>query len=179
MRYFFFLAAIASGLPGLAAGVDRQTTDSLARETAAWFHYTTGPMTNDHQGQCGDYALLFVSKYNTAAGANVARLVVANNPVPSGTYRLGEKVDLKNMGFPGFDSSGFVIWNGKYYLFHPVRGSYEIFLERAWTPKVHFGVDMLDKKQVHVWASVGDVSVDPTYFGTDPARFPSPLGKDE
>jgi hypothetical protein len=91
--------------------------------------------------QCGDYATRFVLKYNEYAGANVARLVVANNPIPSGTYR--------------------------------------IVLEKAWTPKTHFGVNMLDSREVHVWAAVKDTSVDPTYFDSWPDEFPSPLGLDE
>jgi hypothetical protein len=158
---------------------DLKKADELARETAAWFHYTTGRMDSDRLGQCGDYAVMFVLKYNAYAGKNVARLVVANNPIPSGTYRIGEKVDVGKLGFNGFDSgaSGFLIWNGKQYIYHPVLGAYEIFIEKAWTPKRHFGVDMLDKNQVHVWASIGDVSVDPTYF--DSGNYPSPLGTDE
>jgi hypothetical protein len=158
---------------------DLKKADKLARDTAAWFHYTTGKMDSDKLGQCGDYAVMFILKYNAYAGKNVARLVVANNPIPSGTYRLGEKADVAKLGFNGFQSgaSGFLIWNGKQYIYHPVLGAYEIFIEKAWTPKRHFGVDMLDKKQVHVWATIGDVSVDPTYF--DSGNYPSPLGTDE
>ena len=160
---------------------DLQNADKIARETAEWFQYTTGPMTSEHSGQCGDYAVMFILKYNQYAGANVARLVTTNNPIPSGTYRLGEKTDVAILGFHGFSSgsSGFLKWNGQLYLYHPVLGAYPIYLEKAWTPKIHFGVNMLDVRQVHTWASLGEVSVDPTYFGTSPNRFPSPLGKDE
>ena len=42
--------------------------DRFARETAAWFQYTTGPMKSEHLGQCGDYAVMFVLKYNNYAG---------------------------------------------------------------------------------------------------------------
>lgn len=160
---------------------DLQMAERIATETALWFDYTTERMDSEHLGQCGDYAAMFVLKYNEYAGNNVARLVVANNPITSGTYRLGEKIDVSEQGFYGFDSgsSGFLFWNNQLYLYHPVLGAYQIFLEKAWTPKVHFGVDMLDKNQVHVWASVGNVSVDPTYFDLWPEHFPSPLGKDE
>lgn len=161
--------------------LDLQKADELAQETAAWFNYTTGAMQSERLGQCSDYAVRFILKYNEYAGKNVARLVTANNPIPSGTYRLGEKTDVAKLGFHGFNSggSGFLSWNGRLYIYHPVAGTYPIFLEKAWTPKLHFGIDMLDKKQVHTWAAIGDVSVDPTYFALWPDKFRSPLGLDE
>jgi hypothetical protein len=160
---------------------DLQKADEIARETAAWFHYTAGLIDSEHSGQCGDYAVMFILKYNAFAGTNVARLVATNNPIPSGTYRLGEKTDVAQLGFHGFNSgsSGFLKWKGQLYIYHPVLGAYPIFLEKSWTPKLHFGVNMHDKKQVHTWASVGDVSVDPTYFALWPNKFPSPLGSDK
>lgn len=114
-------------------------------------------------------------------GKNVARLVTTNNPIPSGTYRLGEKTDVGILGFHGFSSgtSGFLMWRGQLYIYHPVLGAYPIFPETLWTPTIHFSVNMLDKKQVHTWASIGDTSVDPTYFALWPDRFPSPLGSDQ
>ena len=176
---FFFL--VMRPLVASAAGkVDSGIADRIAREAAAWFTYTTGPMTTDRQGQCGDYAVRFILKYNAAVGKNVARLVTANNPIASGTYRLGEKIDVAKLGFHGFSSggSGFLSWDGQLYIYHPVLGAYPITLEKEWTPKVHFGVNMLDQKQVHTWAAVGNVSVDPTYFALWPKRYPSPLGAD-
>jgi hypothetical protein len=182
----FLLASLSSYGQNLSvvykpAQSDLKMADAIAREAAKWFQYTTGPMTSEHSGQCGDYAVRFILKYNEYAGANVARLVTTNNPIPSGTYRLGEKTDVDKLGFHGFSSgaSGFLPWKGQLYLYHPVLGAYPIFLEKAWTPKLHFGVDMLDKKQVHTWASIGDVSVDPTYFALWPDKFLSPLGSDE
>lgn len=159
---------------------DLQKADGFARETAAWFQYTTGPMESEHLGHCGDYAVMFILKYNQYAGINVARLVTTNNPIPSGTYRLGEKTDVAQLGFHGFSSraGGFLSWKGQLYIYHPVLGAYPIFLEKLWTPKIHFGINMLDQKQVHTWASIGDVSVDPTYFALWPDKFPSPLGSD-
>jgi hypothetical protein len=153
----------------------------IAIETANWFKYSTGRMTDKHSGQCGDYAVMFVLKYNEYLGKNAARLIVTNNPVASGTYRVGKKVDVRKLGFHGFSSgsSGFLSWDGQLYVYHPVLGAYQIFLEKEWTPKKHFGVNMLDKRQVHVWASIGNVSVDPTYYDSWPKRFPSPIGKDE
>ncbi len=154
---------------------------NIAIETSKWFKYKTGKINNEKEGQCGDYALKFILKFNTTMGKNVARLIVANNPVDSGTYRVGNKVDVKKLGFEGFKSgsSGFLIWDKRIYLYHPVLGAYELFLEKAWTPKKHFGVDMLDKKQVHVWAAIGNISVDPTYYDLWPDEFKTPLGKDE
>ncbi|EPZ51818.1 hypothetical protein M902_1787 [Bacteriovorax sp. BAL6_X] len=153
----------------------------IAVASAEWFEYTTGKMNTSKIGQCGDYALRFVLEFNRFVGKNVARLVVANNPIESGTYRVGEKVNVKKLGFNGFASgaSGFLIWDNQLYLYHPIIGAYQIFLVKAWTPKKHFGVDMLDKRQVHVWASVGKISVDPTYYDLWPDRFSTPLGKDE
>lgn len=163
------------------SSVDLKKADEIAREVSAWFQYTTGVMKIDRLGQCGDYALMFALKYNAFAKANVARLVVANNPVTSGTYRIGEKTDVDKLGFHGFSSgaSGFLNWNGQLYLYHPIIGAYAIYLERAWTPAKHFGVDMHDKKQVHVWAAVGETSIDPTYFALWPNKYTSPIGKDE
>jgi hypothetical protein len=96
-------------------GQDLVAADKIARETAAWFSYTTGPMTTEHLGQRGDYAVRFILKYNEFVGKNEARLVTTNNPIPSGTYRLGVKTDVKKLGFNGFDSgaSGFLKWMGQ------------------------------------------------------------------
>jgi hypothetical protein len=163
------------------SGDNLQKADEIAREAGTWFQYTKGPMTTQHLGQCGDYAVMFILKYNEYIGSNVARLVTANNPIPSGTYKLGEKVDVAALGFHGFNSgaSGFLKWNGQLYIYHPILGAYSIVLQYPWTPKTHFGVNMLDAQQVHTWASIGDVSVDPTYFALWPDKFPSPLGCDD
>lgn len=173
--FLFSLTSCAEVIP------NRKQADQIAREVAAWFTYTISTMNSDHLGQCGDFALRFVLKYNEYAGSNLARLVVANNPIPSGNYRIEEKVDIQELGIPGFDwdSSGFILWKGKTFFFHPVLGTYRIYLEKAWTPKTHFGINMLDLNQVHVWASIDGTSVDPTYFDLWPDRFPSPLGLDE
>lgn len=190
MKFFLFLTFLLASLGSFAqpqsaqyspSRADLQKADEFARETAAWFRYTTGPMDSEHLGQCGDYAVMFILKYNQYAGANVARLVTTNNPIPSGTYRLGEKTNVAKLGFYGFSSgaSGFLRWNGQLYLYHPVLGAYPIYLEIPWTPKLHFGVNMLDAKKVHTWAAIGSVSVDPTYFAEWPNRFTSPLGADE
>lgn len=190
MKIFIFIFCLFSSLQsyGFVAEneyqptpTDIQNADRIARETAAWFDYTTGVMNSEKLGQCGDYAVRFVLNYNKYAGKNVARLVVANNPIPSGTYKIGEKTDVAALGFHGFDTggSGFLNWWGKLYLYHPVLGAYPIYLEKLWTPKSHFGINMLDANQIHVWASVGEVSVDPTYFDVWPEKFPSPLGLDE
>ncbi len=187
---FFCLAFLSVSLSSYSQEVpveyqpnpsDLQNADRIARETAAWFHYTTGPMESEHLGQCGDYAARFILQYNEYAGANVARLVTTNNPLPNGTYRLGEKTDVAKLGFYGFSSgaSGFLSWKGQWYIYHPVLGAYPLFIEKLWTPQLHFGVNMLDKNQIHTWASIGNVSVDPTWFASWPDQFPSPLGTDE
>lgn len=159
---------------------DVKKAKEIAVETAKWFSYNAEAQKSEREGQCGDYALRFILKFNEYVGKNVARLVVANNPIPSGTYIVGEKVDVKAQGFNGFASggSGFLSWDGVLYVYHPINGAYTITLEKEWIPKKHFGVDMLDKRQVHTWASIGDISVDPTYYDTWPKDFPSPLGKD-
>jgi hypothetical protein len=61
-------------------------------------------MNSEHLGQCSDYAVMFVIRFNEYAGKNLARLVIANNPVPSGTYRVGDKTDVARLGFSGFES---------------------------------------------------------------------------
>lgn len=181
MKIFVLLIGFLSCLSAQAVEVHLQKADQIARETAAWFTYTTGSISSEHQGQCGDYAVMFILKYNSYVGSNVARLVTTNNPIPNGTYRLGEKTDVDKLGFHGFSSgsSGFLSWAGQLYIYHPILGAYPIFLEKEWTPKTHFGVDMLDTEQVHTWASVDGVSVDPTYFDLWPSLFPSPLGSDQ
>lgn len=160
---------------------DVQKADEIARETASWFDYTTGPVRSEHLGQCSDYAVRFVLKFNEYAGRNSAKIVIANNPIPSGIYRLGQKTDVSRLGFQGFAGgvSGILNWGGQLYIYHPVIGAYAIYLEKALTPKVHFGVNMLDKTQTHVWATVGNISVDPTYFDVLPNKFSSPLGSDQ
>lgn len=166
---------------GKISKVEVAKAEKIAFEVAQWFDYTNAPMKSEYLGQCGDYAVMFILKFNEYMGRNIARLVTTNNPIQSGTYRLGKKIDVKKLGFNGFSSgrSGFLDWNGQLYIYHPVLGAYQIFLEKAWTPKKHFGVNMLDKRQVHTWASIGDISVDPTYFDLWPDKFPSPLGIDE
>jgi hypothetical protein len=190
MKHFlsiaFLLASISSySQENLRTYVPNQSdlkrANEIAREVAAWFQYTTGPMNTIHLGQCGDYVVMFIIKYNEYAGKNIARLVTTNNPIPSGTYRLGEKTDVAKLGFNGFPSgsSGFLNWNGQLYIYHPILGAYPIYLEKSWIPKLHFGINMLDKNQVHTWAAIGNVSVDPTYFDLWPDKFPSLLGTDE
>ncbi|MBY0384235.1 hypothetical protein K2X05_03675 [bacterium] len=181
MKTFMLILVLLNCLTLQAAEIEVQKADQIARDTAAWFTYTTGPMVSAQQGQCGDYAVMFILNYNASVGMNVARLVTTNNPIPSGTYRLGDKTDVAQMGFYGFssESSGFLSWKGQLYVYYPILGAYPIFLEKEWTPKVHFGIDMLDKNQIHTWASVDSVSVDPTYFDLWPDKFSSPLGIDQ
>ena len=54
---------------------DIQAADKIAHDVADWFTYTTGAMKDERMGQCGDYALMFILKYNKYAGENVARFV--------------------------------------------------------------------------------------------------------
>ena len=103
-RFLFLLGFIAFGPASYAADAgDLAKADEIAREVAQWFTYTTGPMPSDRLGQCGDYALMFALMYNDSKQADVARLVVANNPIPSGTYRIEGEVDIDSLGIPGFD----------------------------------------------------------------------------
>jgi hypothetical protein len=187
MKAFFYISillaslTIRTSMANELSHTELKKADEIARETAAWFEYTTGSINSQHLGQCSDYAVMFILKYNEYAGKNVARLVITNNPIPNGTYRIGEKTDVSKLGFTGFPGrvSGLLDWDGQLYVYHPILGAYPIYLEKAWTPKIHFGVDMLDKNQIHVWASIDDVSVDPTYFDVWPDQFKSPIGSDE
>lgn len=61
--FTFLIAAYSSFAQDLSASYnpvqsDLQKADQFARETAAWFKYTTGPIDSEHLGQCGDYAVL-------------------------------------------------------------------------------------------------------------------------
>jgi hypothetical protein len=55
MRSFLLFLGLLTCLSSQALEVGLQRADEIARETAAWFTYTTGPMVTDHQGQCGDW----------------------------------------------------------------------------------------------------------------------------
>jgi hypothetical protein len=156
---------------------EQKVADRVARRVSHWFHYTTGPMPTPHDGQCGDYAAMFIMRFNHRVGKDEARMVVANQYIPSGTYKLGKKVDIPS--FHSIKTSGFYeANNGKTYYYHPFLGAHEMILERAWTPTKHFNVNMLDKEQIHCWASVGNISVDPCWFASNRGAKKSPLGKD-
>ena len=116
----FLLVAIGQ-MGGTSASVpngditnaDQDIADKIARHTAAWFKYTTVHMNSAHLGQCGDYAVMFIQRYNEQVGKDVARLVTTNNPVPSGTYKVGPKMDVSNIPFfHNKKRSGFYKWNG-------------------------------------------------------------------
>ena len=53
---FFSLSSYSQGTPAayIPNHSELQKADGIARETAAWFEYTTGPMESEHLGQCGD-----------------------------------------------------------------------------------------------------------------------------
>ena len=85
MRISVLLGGLLICVSAQAAEVNLQRADAIARESAAWFEYTTGRIESETQGQCGDYAVMFILKYNAAVGMIVARLVTANNLIPSGT----------------------------------------------------------------------------------------------
>ena len=132
---------------------------------------------NEIEGQCGDYALRFVVLWNELYPDNPAELVAVNqgNAAQSGSYEVVRTRPEYNPSWWDIPVSGFAryIWNGQevFGIYHPEVGFYELRLSKAYTVTRHFGVDMTDKSQVHVWAKVGDIAVDPTWADTGNTSF--------
>jgi hypothetical protein len=142
---------------------------------------------NEIEGQCSDYALDFVIRWNKENPESEAELVAINQAcgIQSGAYKVVKEVpdsiisDLKKKKC--FKESGWLKnvaqGNGGYIdlvLYHPSLWFYEVQQTKAYEVKMHFGEDMT-KKGPHVWAKIGDIVIDPCWADTDNTNF---IGKD-
>jgi hypothetical protein len=137
---------------------------------------------NEIEGQCSDYALLFVINWNKKNPENPAEIVVVNQDcgIQSGSYKIVKEVSdlirwkcFKESGWLKNVSQG----NGVYIdlvLYHPSLWFYEVKQTRAYEVKRHFGENMA-KKGPHVWAKIGDIAIDPCWADTDNTPF---IGED-
>jgi len=137
---------------------------------------------NEIGGQCSDYALDFVIRWNKEYPENEAEIVVVNQDIgiQSGSYKIVREIsDL--IKYKCFKGSGWLKnvsqENGKYIdlvLYHPNLWFYEVVLTKAYEVKTHFGFEM-GKKGPHVWAKVGNIAIDPCWADTDNTPF---IGED-
>jgi hypothetical protein len=133
---------------------------------------------NEIEGQCSDYALVFVIEWNKRYPENLAEIVAVNQDcgIQSGSYKVIKEIKGKY-----FKESGWLKnipqENGGYIdlvLYHPSLGFYEVEQTKAYEVKTHFGEDM-SKKGPHVWAKIGDIAIDPCWADTDNTDF---IGED-
>ena len=137
---------------------------------------------NEIEGQCSDYALDFVIRWNKEYPKNEAEIVVVNQDcgIQSGSYKIIKEVsDL--IRWKCFKESGWLKnvsqENGLYIdlvLYHPSLWFYEVEQTKAYEVKTHFGEDMA-KRCPHVWAKIGDIAIDPCWADTDNTPF---IGED-
>jgi hypothetical protein len=142
---------------------------------------------NEIEGQCSDYALDFVIRWNKKNPENKAEIVVVNQDcgIQSGSYKVVKEIpdsiisDLKKKKC--FKESGWLKnvskENGEYIdlvLYHPCLWFYEVEQTKSYEVKTHFGKDMTTRGP-HVWAKIGDIAVDPCWADTDNTDF---IGED-
>ncbi len=154
---------------------------SIAKEVASQFNYydeisfsTPNYLQgkNEINGQCSDYALSFVNKWNIKY-PNEALLVIQQQGLeefPDGIYEVVEK-DTQELPFlQNRKTSMLYKWNNKLGIGHPVLGGYTIRLIQKANAVSHFNLENWDKNGPHVWVKIGNLSIDPTYadFGTLP-----------
>jgi uncharacterized protein YyaL (SSP411 family) len=142
---------------------------------------------NEIEGQCSDYALLFVIEWNKRHPENTAEMVAENQEkgIKSGSYKVvGKLTDEERIALgikyydcnmsqwlkPPLEIDGTEIS----VLFHPEIGFYKLVQSKKYNIIQHFGVDMLNKAP-HTWAKVGDIVVDPCWADTNNTSF---IGKD-
>jgi hypothetical protein len=133
---------------------------------------------NEIEGQCSDYALKFVLLWNEKHPENIAEIVAVNQDlgIKSGSYIIVKEI----INFqPSYFRPNISCWivnpaeeNGikNKVLYHPNLGFYEVEQARCYNIKKHFDEDMANKGP-HVWAKVGDISVDPCWADTDNKPF--------
>ena len=142
---------------------------------------------NEIEGQCSDYALMFVINWNKSYPKNPAEIVTVNQEIDikPGSYKVVKKLTDEERIALGI----------KYYkhnvsqwmippsimdskecsvLFHPEIGFYKLVQSKFYKIIQHFGVDMINNGP-HTWAKVGDIAVDPCWADIYNKPF---IGKD-
>jgi hypothetical protein len=179
----------------IVVGLENEIIE-IARSSAESFHYYISENQNagnnyigenEIEGQCSDYALMFVINWNKRHPENPAEIVAVNQEmgIKSGSYKVVKKLtekELIDLGVKYFNCniSQWIIPSQKIdeeecsVLFHPEIGFYQLVQSRIYEVKQHFGFDMV-KKGPHVWAKVGDIAIDPCWADTDNTDF---IGED-
>jgi hypothetical protein len=137
---------------------------------------------NEIEGQCSDYALDFVIRWNKENPENEAEIVVINQDcgIQSGSYKVVKEIsDLVERKY--FKESGWLKnisqRSGGYIdlvLYNSSLRFYEVEQTKAYEVKTHFGQDMTTKGP-HVWEKIGDIAIDPCWADTDDTLF---IGED-
>jgi hypothetical protein len=136
---------------------------------------------NEIEGQCSDYALVFVNKWNEKHPENQAEIVTINQPwyIESGSHKVIK--EIPDFDLPAWKRTSSQ-WIGRQkidgiecsILFHPHIGFYQLMLSKTYEVKQHFGFEMSNKGP-HVWAKIGDIAIDPCWADTDNTPF---IGED-
>jgi hypothetical protein len=160
---------------------------TVAKEVAAMFDYydeISASVPNmivgqsEIGGQCGDYALAFVNKWNTKY-PNQALLIIQQQGLkvfPDGIYKVIGK-DNRNLPFlKNRKTSMLYMWFYIKGIGHPQLGGYKIRLLKRLHINSHFDFPNWENNGPHVWVWVGNMSVDPTY--ADIGELPI-IGKDK
>lgn len=120
---------------------------------------------NEIGGQCGDYALAFVNRWNQDF-PNEAKLVIQQQGLknfPDGIYEVIGK-DSQELPFLNNRKTSMLYkWNNVLGVGHPQIGGYKIRLVQKVHIKSHFGLPNWENNGPHVWVVINDTSIDPTY----------------
>lgn len=146
----------------------------LAKEVASGFNYydeisASAPnlvkADNEIGGQCGDYALEFVNRWNRKYPGE-ALLLIQQQGIPQFPDGLYEVVGKDTQPLPFLKNrktSMLYLWNNILGVGHPETGGYKIKLRKAVHVTSHFGLPRWETNGPHVWVAIGETSVDPTY----------------
>jgi len=166
---------------------DEDELINVAKEAASLFDYYDEISPNvpnvivgqsEIGGQCGDYALAFVNKWNEKY-PNEALLVIQQQgfkQFPDGLYKVIEKDNRNLLFLNNRTTSMLYVWFYIKGIGHPQLGGYKISLVKRLHIISHFDFPDWGKNGPHVWVWVGNTSIDPTYadIGTLPI-----IGKDK
>jgi hypothetical protein len=166
---------------------NEERLSTIANEVAALFDYydeVSPDIPNiivgqsEIGGQCGDYSLAFVNKWNEICPSEALLIIQQQglNEFPDGIYEVIGK-DNRNLPFlENRTTSMLYLWFYIRGIGHPQLGGYKIRLLKKLHIISHFDLPNWENNGPHVWAWVGDISVDPTYadFGVLPI-----IGKDK
>jgi hypothetical protein len=128
-------------------------------------------------GQCVDYALAFVNKWNEKYPGQ-ALLVIQQQGLkefPDGIYKATGK-DNRDLPFlENRTTSMLYLWGNVRGIGHPQLGGHKIRLVKRLHVTSHFDLPDWKNNGPHVWVWVGNMSVDPTYADSGVLPF---VGRD-